>query len=105
MNWHILDPLGGEDWIRFMCEVGQFEYSVNGFFNTASCNFLLPSKPGPITITTGGEVLTPDMNWYRIHNNSESSPFILIGRKLILPGQADLAVRHFENLTGLFLSF
>lgn len=107
MNWHILDPLGGEEWVRFMCGVRWFEYDKNDFSGLPSVNFTIPGKPGYVVITTGREIqiLKPEMNWYRIHCNSQSSPFIQIGQASIRPEQAELAVRHFELLTGLTLTF
>lgn len=106
MNWHILDPLGGEEWVKFMCGVENFSYFSATNLTVSQVSFTLPVKNSTICITTGPDSLRKDMNWYRIHNfNSESSPFILIGRSSILPEQAELAVRHFEHLTGLTLSF
>jgi hypothetical protein len=107
MNWHILDPLGGEDWLRFMCGVENFSYVTSLPRNAdGSVSFTIPGKNFKVCITTGQETLRQDTNWYRIHNlNSESSPFIQIGRTLILPEQKNLAMRYFEHLTGLTLTF
>ena len=105
MNWHILDPLGGEEWVRFMCGVEEFSYSRNLPYTLDRVNFSIPGKPIYIIITTGKDLLKPEMTWYRIHCNSLSSPFIQIGQASIRPEQAELAVRHFELLTGLTLSF
>lgn len=105
MNWHILDPLGGEDWVKFMCGVRWFEYNKNYFSGISLVRFSIPGKPGYVVITTREEALRPEMNWYKIRYNSNSSPFIQIGQASIRPEQAELAMRHFELLTGLTLTF
>jgi hypothetical protein len=105
MNWHILDPLGGEEWIKFMCGAERFLYEEYSFPKTLTVRFIIPKIHSHVTIRTGEEVLVDEINWYRIHCNSESSPFIRINQKLILPEQKGLAMQHFENLTGLTLTF
>lgn len=105
MNWHILDPLGGEEWVRFMCGVEKFSYGGNVPYTVNQVNFSIPGKPTFVIITKGENILMPEMIWYRIHCNLQSSPFIKIGQASIRPEQAELAVRHFELLTGLTLTF
>lgn len=93
--------------MKFMCGVEKFSYGGDEsyFERVNQVNFSIPGKRTYVIITTGRDTLKPEINWYRIHCNSQSSPFIEIGQESIRPEQAELAVRHFEHLTGLTLSF
>ena len=107
MNWHILDPLGGEDWVKFMCSVTEFSYTTSLPPNIDEwVSLIIPDKYYKLQIMTGPEYLNPSKNWYKIYcTSTKSSPYISIDRETILPQQAELAVRHFELLTGLTLTF
>lgn len=108
MNWHILDPLGGEDWVKFMCSVTEFSYITPLTPHVDErVSLIIPDKYDKLQIMTGPEYLNPSKkNWYVIYYTStKSSPYISIDRETILPQQAELAVRHFELLTGLTLTF
>lgn len=109
-RWHILDPLGGEDLLRLMCGVTEFTYTTSLPRTIEDMVSFRTSNGLKVTITTGQQVLSKELNWYKlsilnISTNASASPEVSIHRNGVTEGEIGLAKRYFEYLTGLALEF
>jgi hypothetical protein len=103
-EWRILDPLGGEEWLEFMCDAREFYYPTSTPRGLETACFEIPNSK----VTVHRFVVSSGDRFFWIHTNSggyrKHTPDITVSPTLT-PSETDLIQRHFQHLTNLTVSF